>query len=336
MANGFNFTALNKYVDELSSPLMRKVLLEGTTSKWIQVIPGIKHSQALNVFEQTLNVQNDNTCGAGFVGSGTTTLSQQVLTVCPLKFNQSFCVYQAGGLQDYWTGMLMKAGSYHDTIAPFESVITDYITDLWQQELDKTLWVGGYAPTGAHSGDTAGNSGYYSSCQGFLYQVYNTAASGSVTTVSYSGTPTAANILNIVDAIVVNIDTNILQQDDLIMWVSPATIQTYKLALRNSNNYHIYVSDAKSVIAGGDGSAKENSLTQTVPGFNITMVATVGLKGYNGIFTTWAGNMVMGTDLMNDYESIFSYYSQDYDELRMVGRMRIGSQIKFPSQVVLY
>ena len=329
-----DLSSLTAYVDQLSSELISRTILEGQTIKHISVQPGIKHSMALNELEHTLVVQSDNCSSAGFLDSGTTTLSQRNITVCPIKLNNQYCIYGSGGLSDYWIGMLMKAGSYHDSIPSFEESFIGYITKLWNQEIDKNLWIGKYAnwsPATAHSGDTFA-TGYQTNCEGLLYQLYNTSASATTVTTTYSGAPTQANILNIVDAMVSNIPQDILMEDDLIIFASPQTVQNYKNALKNANNFHYYVSDATNA----DGSAKTNTLTQNVPGTQIMMVGTPGLKGFNGLILSKGSNFVLGTDLLNDYENIHVYYSYDYDSLRIFGRFRMGAQVKFPQYVVTY
>lgn len=329
-----NLGGLSAYVDQLSSELISRTILEGETIKHISIQPGIKYSMALNELEHSLTVQSDNCSSAGFLDSGTTTLSQRNITVCPIKLNNQYCIYGSGGLSDYWMGQLMKAGSYHDTIPSFEESFIGYIIKLWNQEIDKNLWVGSYKSafsTNSHSADTF-SVGYQNNCTGLLYNIFNTSASASTVTTTYSGTPTAANAIAIVDAMVANIPEDILIEDDLVIFVAPQTVQNYKMALKNSNNFHFYVSDSTNA----DGSAKTNTLTQMVPGTNIQMVGVIGLKGFNGMILSKASNFVMGTDLLNDFENIHVYYSEDYDSLRIFGRFRMGSQIKFPQYVVTY
>ena len=329
-----NLGGLTAYVDQLSSELISRTILEGETIKHISIQPGIKHSMALNELEHSLTVQSDNCSSAGFSDSGTTTLTQRNITVCPIKLNNQYCIYGSGGLSDYWIGMLMKAGSYHDTIPSFEESFIGYILKLWNQEIDRNLWVGKFAgtqPATAHSGDTF-SAGYQNNCEGLLYQIYNTAASASTVTVTYSGAPTQTNMIAIVDQLVSNIPEDILIEDDLVIFVAPQVVQDYKMALKNSNNFHFYVSDSTNA----DGSSKTNSLTQMVPGTNIQMIGVIGLKGFKGMILSKASNFVMGTDLLNDYENIHVYYSEDYDSLRIFGRFRMGAQVKFPQYVVTY
>ena len=85
-----DLSSLTAYVDQLSSELISRTILEGQTIKHISVQPGIKHSMALNELEHTLVVQSDNCSSAGFLDSGTTTLSQRNITVCPIKLKPSY------------------------------------------------------------------------------------------------------------------------------------------------------------------------------------------------------------------------------------------------------
>ena len=48
-----------------------------------------------------------------------------------------------------------------------------------------------------------------------------------------------------------------------------------------------------------------------------------------------ASNFAIGCDLVGDWENMFQFYSEDFDTLRLVGRMKIGTQTKFPNQITV-
>lgn len=350
----FNAGNLTAYLDQLSQKLMHKALLQGTTNKYISKIPNVFNSVSMNLIDESspFSVQADNQANIGFNDSGSATTTQVNIQVCPLKFQQQYSIYTQGGIETYYLNYLYDApnlkGSYHDQIPLFEEVWTDMLVKYIDQAVDTAEWIGGYNPigsivgpysantSGAHSADTgASSASYLGTCQGFLYQIWNTSASASTVNVAYSGVPNSANIINIVNTMVAAIPVNILDQP-LIIFTSPATVQAYKLAIVNSNAYNYYVSDAKPVLAGGDGSAAENSLTQAVPGQNILMVGTYGLQGYGGLVLSYAKNFHFATALESDYTTIKSWYSMDFDVFRCMSRWRQGAAIAWPQYVVSY
>lgn len=319
----FDLSNLTKYVDQVSGRLIHQILLEGVTAKYVTVQPTVKYSESINLLSNTLFLQ-DGTCG--WNTSGTTTLTQRNITVCPLKVNQNFCLYGSNSIEQYWTGMMMKAGSgANGGTLPFEEVFTDYLAKQTQQEVEKLIWKGSYNPAGTvYSADTAGGS---QSCTGFLKVL--TDASATTVNIAYAGVISASNAITIVDAIVAAIPADIIAQEDIIIFASPAVVQFYKLAIRNANAYHYFVEDANDV----------NSITQRVPGYGrIKMVGTVGLTGTNRLVCSYASNFYIGTDLVSEIDpAVFKvFYAVEADELRYLSRLKVGVQVAFPQHIVVY
>lgn len=321
---------LTKYVDQISGKLIRQILLEGVTAKHVTVQPTVKYSEAINLLSNTIYLQAGT---SGWNASGTTTLTQRNITVDPLKVNQSFELYGPNSIEQYWTGQMMKAGSGVDGgTLPFEEVFTNYLTTQTQQEVEKLIWRGNYSvpSNNSLSGDSASvASGSLLNATGFLNIVTNTSASASTVNVTYSGAITSSNAITVVDTIVANIPTDILAQEDILIFCSPSAVQNYKLAIRNSNAYHYFVEDAGST----------NTLTQKVPGFgNVTLIGTVGLAGSGRMVCSYASNFYIGTDLVSEIDpAVFKlFYAVEADQLRYNSRLKIGVQIAFPAHVVVY
>jgi hypothetical protein len=336
----FNLAGLTAYVDQVGSELASRTILQGQSMDLLEIDNNIKHAKALNIFDQNLSIQVSNCSTAGFSdpSGNTSVLTQRILTVCPTKFNGSWCIYGAGGIEDYWLGFLNKPGQYHNEVAQFEKFVS-HIVNLWAQQIDYGIWQAGYViPTSsAHSGETTAVSTYpwLSSCVGFLSGIYNTADSGTCNFVTYSSI-TNANIIAAVDSVYAGANVNILMKDNLSIWTSPALLQQYKYATRQANGYNYYPGDAVSVINGGDGSAKNNSLRAMIPNTNVKLVGTVGMTGLQNFILAEDDNLVIGSDLIGDYDNLFHFYSEDFETLRMVGRMKLGTQSKFPQYITAY
>ena len=106
----FNLSGLATYTDEVGGELIRRAILEGETSKIIKVQAGVVGSQAINLLNSNLYVQ-EGTCG--WDASGTTIYTQRDITTCQYKVNESLCPRD---LNDYWVGQLLQPGSYNETV----------------------------------------------------------------------------------------------------------------------------------------------------------------------------------------------------------------------------
>ncbi len=334
-----SYSTLQSYVDQLSQPLISQAVLEAQTAKYIDVIQGVKYAEQINILDiNPFVVQANNVANQGFFDSGTTIISGITAVACPLKIQNSFVLEGIGGLEQIWYGQLMRAGSYQENAPQFEEAFMKQLQAYTSQAVDYTLWLGGYVPSGAnaHSADTAGNSGYLAGCSGILTQIFNGSASGSVTTVTYSGAPTQATIFGIVEAIVGAIPSNMLMLPNISIWGQPKYIDMYKRALmyglNSAGNFNFFV----------QGSEATSDLNIMVPGrSNIHLRGTPGLagasgNGFQGFVCSNDNNLALITDLMNDYERTIIWFSNDFDQLRATTKFKAGGIAKITTQVIVY
>lgn len=331
-----NYSTLSSYVDQLSQPLISQAVLEAQTAKYIDVITGVKYAEQINILDiNPFAVMVNNQTNQGFIDSGTTIISAITAVACPLKIQNSFVLEGIGGLEQIWYGQLMKAGSYQESAPAFEEAFMKQLQAYTSQAVDYVTWLGSYTPapsSNAHSADTAGNSGYLASCQGILYQLKNTSASGNCVNVTYSGAPTVATIYDIVEAVVGSIPSNMLMLPNISIWCKPSYIDMYKRALIANNNFHYFT----------QGSDATSDLNITIPGrSNITLRGTPGLagasgNGYQGFVAAADNNLALVTDLMNDYERTTVWFSNDFDQLRATTKFKAGGIAKITNQVILY
>lgn len=294
---GFNLSSLATYTDEVGGELIRRAILEGETAKIIKVQPGVKGSQAINLLDSTLVVQ-DGTCG--WNSSGSTTYTQRDITVCNYKVNEALC---PADLNDYWLGQLLTPGSYNETV-PFEQQISELKVAQISQYIENLMWQASSAST----------------CfSGFKELVNN---EGSVITVTGTSALTSSNALAQVDLLVEAIPDDIVDRTDLVVFMSHANYRKYLINYRTANYYHFN---------------PENSYQDFKtfhPATNILVHPVGGLNGSNKLVLAPAGYMVMGVDLMSDSETLKMFYSVDFDEVRLRSNFKIGVQIAWPQFVI--
>jgi hypothetical protein len=301
---GFNLSSLATYTDEVGGELIRRAILEGETAKIIKVQPNIKGSQAINLLNSTLVVQ-EGTCG--WNSSGSTIYTQRDIQVCQYKVNESLC---PADLNNYWLGALLTPGSTPETV-PFEAQISELKVAQISQYVENLMW-------GASSADT---------CFSGFKELVRQQGSGTTTVtggivVTGSSALTSTNALAQVDLLVEAIPDDIVDRTDLVVFMSHANYRKYLINYRTANYYHY-----------NPESSYEDFKTFH-PATNILVHPVGGLNGSNLLVLMPAGYAVMGVDLMSDQETLKMFYSVDFDEVRLRANFKIGVQLAWPNFVI--
>lgn len=301
---GFNLSSLSTYTDEVGGELIRRAILEGETAKIITVQPGIKGSQAINLLNSNLVVQ-EGTCG--WNSSGSTIYTQRDITVCQYKVNESLC---PADLNNYWLGQLLTPGSTPETV-PFEQQISELKVAQISQYVENLMWQ-------ASSGTT---------CFSGFKELFAQQGSGTTTVtggIVVTGQTAIASTTALaqVDALVEQIPDDIVDRTDLVIFMSHANYRKYLINYRTANYYHYN---------------PENSYEDFKtfhPATNILVHPVGGLNGSNLVVLVPAGYMFMGVDLLSDQESLKMFYSVDFDEVRLRSNFKIGVQNAWPNFVI--
>ena len=303
----YDLGGLSAYVDQLNSDIISEAVLSPVTMNYVNVIPGIKGTQNVNLLSETLSVQTGTTCGWNNEGEVTFTVAP--LTVQALKVNQSLCLQE---LNTLWLGQYLNAGSYNET-APFEAAIIELQTRQIKRYNEDLLW-----------NATSGTSTF----SGFKELFANTAGVVALTgqtalcSVTGSSTVEKANaVLAQVDNLINAMDRNIYEREDNIVFMSQQQFKCYLTAVRNVNNF--YIDSAEFKIGGTVYSVMH-------PQTNIKVVGVPGLNGSNLIVLGSQQYFLVGTDLASDEDSFRAWWSQDFQEVRMMVAWKLGTAIAFP------
>ncbi len=300
----YDLGGLSSYVDQLSPDIISEAVLTPVTMKYVNVIPGIKGTQNVNLLQETLVVQTGTTCGWSDQGDVTFTVAP--VTVQALKVNQSLCLQE---LNTLWLGQYLNAGSYNEN-APFEQAIIDLQTKQIKRYNEDLLW-------NASSGSSA--------FSGFIQLFNNTAGvvslTGQTALCSVTGSSTqqqAYNVLTQIDNLINQLDRNVYDRDDIIIYMSQQQFKCYLTAIRNVNNFHF----------------SEPNLGQVYevfhPQTNYKVVGVPGLNGSDLIVIGPMQYMLVGTDLTSDEDSFRAWWSQDFQEVRIMSAWKLGTQVAFP------
>ena len=300
-------SGLSAFTDENKMDLIKKAILTGRSLEFMTIQPDIKSSATINILDSTL-VGQAGSCG--FNSDGTTVLSQRTLSVDAIKVNESICI---DTLEAYYTQKMMNPGSYNESI-PFEQLYSEDKAEKIADMLESIVW----------KGDKSG-SGNIALADGLLKVIdaEGSVVDGNTGAVTAATGIVAGNVVEIIDGMVESVPADIIDADDLILFVGYDVYRVYAKALRNANLFHY---------TGAENQGQEFS--QMVPGTNVKVVAVKGLNGTNRLILSRVANLYIGTDLLNDAEQFSIFYSKDNDEVRFVAKLKVGSQVAFPELVV--
>jgi hypothetical protein len=303
----YDLGGLQNYTDQLSADIVSEAVLTPVTMKYVNVVPGIKGTQNVNLLSETLVVQTGTTCGWNSQGDVTFTVAP--ITVAALKVNQSLCLQQLNSL---WLGQYLSSGSYNEN-APFEQAIIDLQTRQIKRYNEDLLWNASSASTSFSGFKEIFASTSFTANGGVKL-------TGQTALCSVTGSSTqqqAYNVLTQIDNIINRISRDVYDRDDIIIYMSQSQFKCYLTAIRNVNNFHF----------------SEPSLGQVYEVFHPqTNYKVVGVPGLNGSDLIAAGPMqymLVGTDLASDEDSFRAWWSQDFQEVRVMSAWKLGTQVAF-------
>ena len=131
----FSVGTLANYTDEQRFPLIRKAVLSAKTASLLTLQAGVKSSAAINILESDAVFQAD---GCGFNASGTTALTQRVITAGAIKVQEALCPKT---LEAKYIQTQLAPGSMYDSI-PFEQIYAEEKAAQIAKALEVSLWQG--------------------------------------------------------------------------------------------------------------------------------------------------------------------------------------------------
>lgn len=309
-----NLSNLTKYTDQLSGILLKESVLVGNTFDYISIQTGIKYADSINILTNTL------TAAAGGCGTisptGSTTLTQRDIQVNPIKVEESICV---DDFEQYWIGQLAREGSYNE-FAPeqFNQLYLSNKVEKVGQLVEDIFWRGSLSSNFG--------SGNLALANGILEILKYTSATNSVVSATATGALTTTTALNVVDNMIAQIPNDVLEANDLTLFMSHANFRVLMTALRQANYFVAYDGQQHTYVL--------DNYTNT----NVRVVATRGLVGRNEMVLTPASNLYFGTDSFGEARNGdgFQFWYDIRDNITYFrAKMKVGAQVAFPQYVVI-
>ena len=290
-------SALGDFNNEVAGKVVPRMIFEGYTTSILPIQEGIKYQEPLNIFDTTVNVQTGDCVSTP---SGSFAATQRNITVQQRVSYDGLCL---DTLNPKYLGISsLGAGSYSETFQ-LANVYTDQIVNQMKRLDDNYLWTSG-------SGTFADQT---------------TVAAGATLVSEGTGSFTSTNALDVLDAYIAAINSDITDRDDLTIWMGVSQFRQYIAALRRNNNYYQGASDGAN--------ASKGVLTNVYPFANVKVVGTPGITD-GRICLMPDAYAVVGTDLMSDVDNFQLWYDINADQLKHRLKHKLGSQVAFPEYIL--
>jgi hypothetical protein len=297
----YNVSSLTNYTNEQNFPILKASIIGAKTASIFTLQTGIKSSSALNIMAVTATLQSD-AVGASTAGGGDVVFSQRMLSVAPIAVREFL---DPKTLNSKYTQSQMKAGSEDNELA-FEADIVDVLVKGINARNETALW----------QGDTTNGSSNLNQYDGYLKLI--SEASATTVTVT-AGTFTSANAIANVDALYASIPVEVLDADDMAIYMGRDYFRTYTTALKNANMFHYTAESADGEIV--------------VPGTTIKIIALNGLNGTKRIVAGRKSNFFVGCDLDSEEDSVNAVYLPETEKVKIKVSYKYGVQIAFPAEI---
>ena len=312
---GFNVGGLSVWADEISSGLAKEVLLNAdtlsqnlTTKKYGCIGDSTKLNRVGTTAYAVLAA-----CGT-IANTGSTTLSQTIMTHCGIEFPQFLCNEI---LKSYWTDWEAQKSFNTESLGRYEDVMLANILETDRIALDKMIWQADNSAVPYKTGLT----GNLTLCRGFLGTAYAYSA-----TTAANLAKTAMTIVNagvVIQSVLASVPEVIA--DKAVAYLSPLDFQKVVAWAVNEYKYNASLIDI-------------NAITE----FRFPTSLGLVIKKVNGMsgvdsgtmIVTTTENIVLGISDESDL-GLFSWYEKKDRGLWVNLKVKIGTGYYFPEITVL-
>lgn len=306
---GFNVSALADHIKNSQREMLSAMVAEADTIKSgkVAIMDKIKYKQRIPFFSKNLVWQSGNCVGDDST-SGSTVFTEKELEVAQITHYDKSCI---DDFNTKWMGdFLPKGSTYSDADYPQE--IADNMVELTAEDIEIAIWIGGYANT---------SEGLNGQVDGWMKSLVNTAYSASTFGATSSVSSwTTSNAAGYVSELYQNAPASIASKA-LNLFLSRKNYNILKEALLTAFPNYTEVNRVEGV----------ESFTHPIY-TNMEIYPTHGLDGINAVVLTNDGNLVVGTDSLDDMEVTLGYIEHEDKVFERI-KMKLGTEVKFETQV---
>jgi hypothetical protein len=307
----FDVTALPAYTEQNAMDLIVKSVAGGRLAQYANIQPDVKTTTTINILDTDVVFQAD---GCSRSASGTTTLTQRNLTPGAVAIHEDLCMTD---LAAKYTALMLRQGlTAEKEEVPFADLYFEQKVARVQKAIEVADW----------QGDIASGTANLNKYDGLVKIIgAATAVNGNPTGITVATGITNANVIGILTGMAELMPEDIMDADDLKLFVGMDTFLKYQKAIADGNYFHYVV---------------EGGYTAELPliGFpNVTVCATPGLSGLaaGNCFLMRASNIYIGVDLPEEESNdVRSWYDPNDRIYKVTMAFRRAVNVAFPDQVV--
>ena len=307
----FDVTALPAYTEQNAMDLIVKSVAGGRLAQYANIQPDVKTTTTINILDTDVVFQAD---GCSRSASGTTTLTQRNLTPGAVAIHEDLCMTD---LAAKYTALMLRQGlTAEKEEVPFADLYFEQKVAKVQKAIEVADW----------QGDTTSGTANLNKYDGLVKIIgAATAVNGNPTGITVATGITNANVIGILTGMAELMPEDIMDADDLKLFVGMDTFLKYQKAIADGNYFHYVV---------------EGGYTAELPliGFpNVTVCATPGLSGLSAgnCFLMRASNIYIGVDLPEEESNDVRSWYDDNDRIyKVTMAFRRAVNVAFPDQVV--
>lgn len=307
----FDVTALPAYTEQNAMDLIVKSVAGGRLAQYANIQPDVKTTTTINILDTDVVFQAD---GCSRSASGTTTLTQRNLTPGAVAIHEDLCMTD---LAAKYTALMLRQGlTAEKEEVPFADLYFEQKVARVQKAIEVADW----------QGDTTSGTANLNKYDGLVKIIgAATAVNGNPTGITVATGITNANVIGILTGMAELMPEDIMDADDLKLFVGMDTFLKYQKAIADGNYFHYVV---------------EGGYTAELPliGFpNVTVCATPGLSGLaaGNCFLMRASNIYIGVDLPEEESNdVRSWYDPNDRIYKVTMAFRRAVNVAFPDQVV--
>jgi hypothetical protein len=307
----FDVSGLPAYTEQHAMDLIVKSVAGGRLSQYANLQPGVKTTTTINILDTDVVFQAD---GCSRSADGSTTLSQRDLTPGAVAIHEDLCM---SDLASKYTATMLRQGlTGEKEEIPFEELYFAQKVARVQKAIEVADW----------QGDTASGTANLNKYDG-LVKLIGAASpvNGNPTGITIATGITSGNVIGILTGMAEVMPEDIMDADDLKLFVGMDTFLKYQKAIADGNYFHYVV---------------DQDFTAELPliGFpNVTVVATPGLSGITegNCYLLRASNIYIGVDLPDEEsDDVRSWYDPNDRIYKVTMAFRRAVNVAFGDQVV--
>jgi len=301
---GYDVSDLDAYIDQTSADLMVKSVLSSPTMDLVGFQEGIKDSSKIKLTDVDVTYQDGSDCDV--TANGDVTHSDRTISVDPITVLVKLCANDLHGVS---VEQFLPRGSNAETqTIPNEALIVDYFLRKHRAQLEQNIW----------KGNKSTGSGNLALSNGFIANI-----GAGVVDINTNGYTTldSNNAYDVFFKMYEDMNQEVIE-DGAQFFVGR---EFYNALAKNMVDLNFFTPYESAQLASNP--------SMILAGTDIRINRVAGLNSSNLAYIAKPMDLVVGTDLRNDFEEVTSWYEKKDDAMYIRVKFKIGTQVPYVDQI---